>query len=411
MTHSIALIFLALTGTAQATYIKNFHYPIANPLRATLTVGLLKPLESPKPKIYSIPQSEKVVPAHREAAPLRFGFFEGPAGAPLVFMQGGLMASFEADKDIYRAQVLNKEGFHVVLLSSPLFPNDMSNLLRSGIGGNIRQDAEALYELMIKIRAGLRRQGIRWSKIQQVGFSMGGIHAAFIAEMDSRRNSLGFEKTLLLNPPVDMEHGIRAIDSFQSAIDRKGFFNTVTTLLGALFTLKTHESEEELYSSAYFSNWDSQLDLSDEDVKAILSYYFKSSVADINRQALRSVERFKGNNPCYLRSESSVFMDYVSNIVVPLSFGLRRSNCALEDRPAMTKRVLKAFSLTAFTSYLAQADNVYVFHNVDDFILRPSDVEYLENTFQERASLFPLGGHSGSIWYPEYQKRMVRVLR
>jgi len=407
----LVLCLAAVLGAspAQATHLSeaDYDYPIHNPLRATLSLGVLKPLKGvPQPTYHSVKQPESIIPRYREARPVEYGFLAGKEGAPLVFLHCGLMASArESDKDIFRAQMLNRRGYQVVLLSSPLEPLVMANLLRSGLAGDIRADAAALYVLMERIAGDLRSRGVRWGRLYQVGSSMGGLHAAFVAEEDFRRRRLNFDKTLLLNPPVDVGFGIGVIDGFAGAVEDEGFLGAVAALLRALPKVLTYDNDEQRYSKEFFAQWNKELGYTDNEVKVLMSYNFKLTMPELNREARAFVERFKGNNPCYTHSDSKRFLDYLSSYVVPMVFGLTRKDCKPARRDEMTKTVLGRFSLTALTDFLRKPESrVHLFTNRDDFILRAGDLEYLEDTLGDRVLIFPYGGHSGGYWHPEYQR-------
>lgn len=57
-------------------------------------------------------------------------------------------------------------------------------------------------------------------------------------------------------------------------------------------------------------------------------------------------------------------------------------------------------SLKAIGDSLRTNMSVFVMHNLDDFLVSPSDIAFLRSVFGERATFCPLGGHLGNLWYP-----------
>ena len=53
--------------------------------------------------------------------------------------------------------------------------------------------------------------------------------------------------------------------------------------------------------------------------------------------------------------------------------------------------------LTSIQDYLINARKIGVLDNRDDIILVPGEIEFLTNTFDTRAKLFPSGGHLGNL--------------
>ena len=49
-------------------------------------------------------------------------------------------------------------------------------------------------------------------------------------------------------------------------------------------------------------------------------------------------------------------------------------------------------------------------HNADDFIVNEKDLEFLANTFKERFTLYPRGGHVGNLWYPKNMEKVLSIL-
>ena len=54
-------------------------------------------------------------------------------------------------------------------------------------------------------------------------------------------------------------------------------------------------------------------------------------------------------------------------------------------------------SLTSIQDYLISARKIGVVDNRDDIILVPGEIEFLTNTFDTRAKIYPSGGHLGNL--------------
>jgi hypothetical protein len=49
--------------------------------------------------------------------------------------------------------------------------------------------------------------------------------------------------------------------------------------------------------------------------------------------------------------------------------------------------------------------------NKDDFILGPTDIDYLKRIFQTRAKIYPRGGHCGNMEYKDNVAYMVEYFK
>ena len=69
--------------------------------------------------------------------------------------------------------------------------------------------------------------------------------------------------------------------------------------------------------------------------------------------------------------------------------------------------MISAVSLTEITDYLRGAEKITVMHNQDDIILEPGEIEFFNEVFGERATIYPYGGHCGNMNYTDNVSHMV----
>ena len=62
------------------------------------------------------------------------------------------------------------------------------------------------------IRRQLERE-IEISRYDLAGYSLGATHAAFVARLDDQRRAFGFERVLLINPPVNLARAAQVLDA------------------------------------------------------------------------------------------------------------------------------------------------------------------------------------------------------
>lgn len=61
-------------------------------------------------------------------------------------------------------------------------------------------------------------------------------------------------------------------------------------------------------------------------------------------------------------------------------------------------------------SFLEEEQNIIVHHNADDVILNDGDIDFIKETFQDRAFIFPRGGHMGNVWWEDNVKLFLHNL-
>ena len=66
--------------------------------------------------------------------------------------------------------------------------------------------------------------------------------------------------------------------------------------------------------------------------------------------------------------------------------------------PGLTRQeLIDRQSLASIEPYLVKAGKIGMFHNVDDVILAPGELQYLIQIFGPRARIYPAGGHCGNM--------------
>ena len=71
----------------------------------------------------------------------------------------------------------------------------------------------------------------------------------------------------------------------------------------------------------------------------------------------------------------------------------------------------RVHSLWAIQSYLIGARHIGVMHNYDDVILDPGEIDFFADTFDNRATIYPLGGHLGNMESRENAAAMLEFFR
>jgi hypothetical protein len=97
------------------------------------------------------------------------------------------------------------------------------------------------------------------------------------------------------------------------------------------------------------------------------------------------------------------FEDYVDEYLMPF--------LAFAD-PAMTReRAVEASSLESIAPFLRESANIAVMTNADDPILTPGNFSFLEQTFKDRLTIYPTGGHCGNLSYRDNVAAMLDFFR
>lgn len=336
--------------------------------------------------------------------------------APLVFLIAGTGAGHDSPLNVTLQQIFFAAGFHVLSLSSPTHPNFIVTASTTSVPGLIKDDASDLYRAM-QLAYERVEDRIEVSSFNLSGYSLGGWQAAYVAELDSREKVFNFQRTLMINPPVNLFDSLLRVDALLET-NLKGGVDAVPSFLQEVFEALASVSKapdfsdfnEDFLYRAYLA-----YEPPDEDLAALIGISFRLTsndmvfTADVMSEFGYIVEpgtELTSSTPLtdYFRAGvRRSFKDYFEKFFIP--FHQSRD-------PAITREsVIADSSLTSIEDFLISSPSVGVVTNEDDIILDHDDVEYLRRVFGDRATLFPTGGHCGNFDYPHFIAAVAQFMR
>jgi hypothetical protein len=387
-----------------------YPYPYKNPWIATSTVSLMQGRETlPGGDIRDLQVKifeRRGHPYLEGKGKLLYRFYQQKGPAPLIFIVPGIGSSAYTGSALYLAEFLGGHGFHVLVLPSPFHWNFALAASRSGVPGLVREDAEDLYLAMEMTLNEVKRQwGAKIGKIGLMGLSEGALNAGHIGRLEgARNNKLGFSAYLLINPPVDMLESIRKIDEMANLGEIYG--ENQRRYLQSYAVGKLSEAlNNDPASPDYFAGWDKRIGLSNRQIGYLIGNELQNSVGDaiyaidlgLNLNILNSSFSYRHRSQRLAEARSYTLQEYVEKFIIP-------QHRRMDLKELNTRNSLKFIKTT-----LKSNKNIYLMHNLDDFLLSDQDIAFLETTFGDRAILYPNGGHLGNLWYSQNKKDILRI--
>ena len=398
-----------LVSPCLAEEVTDYGYPLVDPLEATV-IGTPEIFGGDLPEEIPIEEREVLVFQGRVVPDifwytrtLRYALSAQPGPAPLVFILPGTGANFNAAKSLILQRLLHQAGFHVISLPSPLHPNFIVSASASRRPGLLSEDAEDIYRLIALIRHHVEDE-IEISGWHLVGYSLGATYAAFVAELDDRRRAFGFEKVLLINPPVNLYRSARILDAlFDEHIPTIAGFNALFNELMQVVSEFYTPAEQVLFSEDMIYQIYRRSPPPDRTLEALIGAAFRLSsinlifTSDVMTDAGvlvapgTELSLTDSLTPYFKAASQLSFEDYARAILYPYY---------LQVAPDITFEELSELNnLRAIEDYLRAADKIGLMHNVDDILLSPAEIGYLQDVFGDRALILPHGGHAGNLAY------------
>jgi pimeloyl-ACP methyl ester carboxylesterase len=324
--------------------------------------------------------------------------------APLIFLVPGTGAGPNAIKSAYLQRALFQGGYHVISLASPAEPEFIVTASSTGIAGRPQDDARDLYRVM-QLAYEKVKDRIQVEKFHLLGYSLGAWNAAFVAHLDAQEKALGFDKVLLIDPPVSLYTSAQILDDM---LDKNipGGTGNIGLLLGRLvneFATFYQQAGAQLNFSSDFLlyNLYTRMQPSNEELEALIGLAFRFTSAnlaftsDVMTNAGVIVPKNLELGPAssltdyFEVSIRMTFLDYFNLLYYPYF--------KAKD-PTITKQdLIDQASLESIRDFLANAEHVGLMTNEDDIILGPGQIEYLRELFGDRAQIWPTGGHMGNL--------------
>ena len=398
------VVFILPAYGAEAPY----PYPFSNPNIATV-VGTPKKLRAEVPE--KIPVSDRELTIYEDRAipsilwydkQLRYSIATRDGIAPLIFIIPGMGAAYNDRSARFLQRVFYQAGFHVVSLPSPTHPNFIPAASSTGIPGNLHDDADDLYRVMGLIVREIPKD-VQISGFNLLGYSLGADEAAFVADLDRQRALFKFGRVVLINPPVNLYNSTHILDDMINKVpggeDKfEQFFDDAFKVFAA-----GYEQNEPVQFAGDFLYQGRKPN--DKNLEALIGLSFRLSMtnmvftADVFTNAgyikpknleLSTTDSLTG----YFKVADRIrFVDYFHEFFFPFFKG---------KTPGLTEQqLIDQSSLKSIEPFLRGSDSVFMFHNDDDPLLSPEELNYLRGVFGARARIYPHGGHCGNLMYRE----------
>jgi ABC-type transporter lipoprotein component MlaA/pimeloyl-ACP methyl ester carboxylesterase len=334
---------------------------------------------------------------------LKFTYWLQPGNAPVVYIVPGLGSHRMAETSLALAELVYKNGYSAVCVSSPFNSEFMEHASTAAMPAYLPVDGHDLHIALTQIDHRLNRMHPgRLEGKALMGYSMGAFDSLYIAATEATNQSplLKFDRYIAINTPVRLLHGVSKLDEFYRAP------------LAWPATVRTDNIENTFLKVAELSkrnlNPQTSLPFDAVESKFLIGMTFRFILRDIifdsqrrhNQGILRHpIENYR-REALYEEILQYSYDDYFEKFAVPYyqARGL--------TSPAETLKT--AGDLRTYSAGLRANSKTRVMANENDFLLAPEDLNWLRATFgPEQLTVFREGGHLGNLFNPAVQKTIL----
>jgi len=338
---------------------------------------------------------------------LKFTFWLQPGSANVVYIVPGLGGHRLAQPSLVLAELVYKNGFSAVVVSSPFNAEFMEHAATAALPAYLSVDGHDLHVALTEIDHHLQQHHPgRLGNRALMGYSMGALETLFLGATGptNRLPLLKFDRYVAINNPVRLLHGVAKLDEFYQAPlawpvatradNLENTFLKVAALSKLTLTPQT---------SLPFDTIESKF-LIGLDFRLVLRDIIYSSQRRHNQGVLHHPLSNFRRQPVYHEILQYSCQDYFDKFAVPYYAG-RGLNT-----PTATA-LETAGDLRTYEAGLRANPNLRVIVNQSDFLLEDKDLAWLQAKFlPEQLTVFQQGGHLGNLSNPAVQKAILAAL-
>ena len=411
----IAWSAIALCLSPSLVQAEGYHYPYRDPYLATVTTALLT-ADGMRPRLkreaihVPVLAGRSHLPALEGRGNVSMTLYRQDHPAPLIFVLAGIGSNSYFGLGTYFAWLFHQQGFHVVILPSPMSWNFALAASRSGAPGYAPADARDPYQTMQETLTLLRtRYHMVTTRIGFLGASLGALDGAYLSVIDAQEGKVGIDTYLLLNPPLDLTYALERVDEWNARGVKFGRDRSEALVARALSIVDAFSTESR-DSPAVFDRLIGQFaTFTREEIQFLLAKALQTALPELvyvtevirDRDVLPTT---RGDARRRIQAANRVtFVDYAERLAVPL---WRQQGAGL---PTDLQSFARRGSLTPILEQLRDNPRVHIVHNADDVLTTRQSIRQLEQALGARVVVFPYGGHLGNLWYSHNKDYTLRI--
>jgi len=415
----VALLAMASLGagviSAQPRRLpEGYDYPYRDPYLATVTVAVLN-ANSPIPgftrQVVHVPvlPGRNGLPSLEGRGSVSVALYRQRHPAPLLFVLPGIGSNPYFGLSTYLARLFHQEGFHVVILPSPMNWNFALAASRSGAPGHAPEDARDLYAAMQNILGVLSTTyDVKITGLHFLGVSLGALEGAYLSVIDAEERKIGIEKYLLVNPPLDLSYALKKLDEWAALRGELGKDRADRLRARAEAIIEPY-AKDMRDDPATIDQLAQQLSrFTTQELQLLIAGYVHTVLPElvyvtqvVNDQQVLSAAKDQPRRRLQ-EAKGLTLMDYGEKIGMPL---WRRQTA---DPHTDLEDLSRRGSLAPILDRLRANPKVHIMHNADDVLADRASIEELKDAMGDRMTLYPTGGHLGNLWYRQNKEDILR---
>ena len=222
-----------------------------------------------------------------------------------------------------------------------------------------------------------------------IGTSFGAFATLFLADAESRDNTLNISKYISINPPIELIYAANVIDTNNDKWSENPVDIKKRTALGASKIIQLVEKKTK-------SKEDFKLDtlpFNEDEARLITCFVLRQKLSDL----IFTLEGTKTSKrtDIYDKINNFSYLDYIKEYMP------NENNYSREELNDIT-------SLHYISDYLKNNGNYKIYHTLDDYLVNQNQLKDLREYAGKNLVLFDRGSHLGYLYRDEFKRELLK---
>ncbi len=302
--------------------------------------------------------------------------------APVAILYPSIGEGIMSHHSVVLAKLFYDAGYSVVIQGSHFHWEFIKSMPKDYRPGLPSRDAENLKVATGKILNALEEKyETKFTKKVLLGTSFGAMTTLFVADKESKENTLGIDSFISINPPVELMFALKELDKNNDDWNKNPSNLKHKTAVTAAKILKLFNQKDEPDFKL------ETLPFSDYEGKLITGFILRQKLSDL----IYTIENSKETDKSALYGEinNMSFRDYAQKYLV-------------KDENKTIDNLAYEASLHSISKYLKNNSNYKIYHTIDDYFANKGQLRKLKEYSGKNTVLISNGGHLGYLYRQEF---------
>ena len=310
--------------------------------------------------------------------------------APLAIFYPSIGESITSHHSNVFAKIFYDAGYSVLIQGSHFQWEFAKSMPENYCPGIPTIDADNLKLVTGKIINKLETENkCKFSNKILTGTSFGAMMTLFLADKESKNNTLGISKFIAISPPIELVYAIKQVDKNSKVFEKNNdeIKEKTATVAAKIIQLNELKQGPEFNLTS--------LPFSEEEAKMIVSYIMRQKLSDL-------VYTIENQN----QTTQKDFYRNINNI----SYQNYAEKYLLGDCGGNLDDLIYSTSLYSIADYLKNNNNYKIYESMDDFLINKSQLEQLKIYSPNNVICLNNGSHLGFLYRKEFIESLKKML-